>query len=397
MDDRIIICRKDGFLVTAVFSGKECNRLSVCKASDDMRIGNIYIGRIASIVPNMNACFADIGTGQNVYVPLEKTAGALSSPAHADGKLHVGDSILLQIDRLPSKQKAASATGAVSLVGNAVCLLQGRKGISFSKKIKAPGFRDNIRKLFEGKTEEGFGVMLRTNSVAFAEERIVAEYEKLRDTYQEILRRFQCGVPGVCLYQGLPEYMTMFRDEYLSELDEVVTDDPDVYKEMEEYLAAFLPDYAGKLRKYDSEKVSLYYLYDLRKVISDALSRTVSLPGGGNLVFDKTEAMTVVDVNSGRGSAVSKKNALHAVNLEAARELARQMRLRSLSGMILCDFISTDGSDDASDLLTKLREFTKDDRDTDVVDITKLGIVEITRQKRDVPLYETVKKLGFMP
>ena len=397
MDDRIIICRKDGFLVTAVFRGKECNRLSVCKASEDMRIGNIYIGRIASIVPNMNACFADIGTGQNVHVPLEKTEGALCAPAHADGKLHVGDSILLQIDRLPSKQKVASATGAVSLVGNAVCLLQGRKGISFSKKIVTPGFRDSIRKVFEGRTEEGFGVMLRTNSVAFAEERIVAEYEKLRGTYQEILRRFQCGVPGVCLYQGLPEYMTMFRDEYLSELDEVVTDDPDVYKEMEEYLAAFLPDYAGKLRKYDSEKVSLYHLYDLRKVISDALSRTVSLPGGGNLVFDKTEAMTVVDVYSGRGSAVSKKNALHAVNLEAARELARQMRLRSLSGMILCDFISTDGSDDAADLLTKLREFTKDDRDTDVVDITKLGIVEITRQKRDVPLYETVKKLGFMP
>ena len=397
MDDRIIICRKDGFLVTAVFRGKECNRLSVCKASEDMRIGNIYIGRIASIVPNMNACFADIGTGQNVHVPLEKTAGVLSSPAHADGKLHVGDSILLQIDRLPSKQKAASATGEVSLVGNAVCLLQGRKGISFSKKIEAPGFRDNIKILFEGKTEEGLGVMLRTNSVAFAEERIVAEYEKLRGTYQEILRRFQCSVPGVCLYRGLPEYMTMFRDEYLSELDEVVTDDPDVYKEMEEYLAAFLPDYAGKLRKYDSEKVSLYHLYDLRKVISDALSRTVSLPGGGNLVFDKTEAMTVVDVNSGRGSAVHKKNALHKVNLEAAKELARQMRLRSLSGMILCDFISSDGSDDAADLLTKLREFTKDDRDTDVVDITKLGIVEITRQKRDVPLYETVKKLGFTP
>ncbi|MBO4324254.1 MAG: ribonuclease E/G [Lachnospiraceae bacterium] len=397
MDDRIIICRKDGFLVTAVFRGKECIRLSVCKASEDFRIGNIYIGRVASIVPNMNACFADIGTGQNVHVPLEKTEGALTSPSHADGKIHVGDSILLQIDRLPSKQKAASATGAVSLVGNAVCLLQGRKGISFSKKIDVPGFREDIRALFEGKTGDRCGVMLRTNSVSFEKERILAEYEKLRSDYQEILRRFECGVPGACLYRGLPEYMTMFRDEHLSNLDEVVTDDPEVYSEIREYMKAFLPDFSGKLRKYDSEKVSLYHLYDLAKAFADALSRTVSLPSGGNLVFDKTEAMTVVDVNSGRGSALRKKNALHEMNLEAARELARQMRLRSLSGMILCDFISTDSSDDAADLLTKLREFTKDDRDTDVVDITKLGIVEITRQKRDVPLYETVKKLDFTP
>ena len=397
MDDRIIICRKDGFLVTAVFRGKECNRLSVCKASEDFRIGNIYIGRVASIVPNMNACFADIGTGQNVHVPLEKTEGALTSPSHADGKIHVGDSILLQIDRLPSKQKAASATGAVSLVGNAVCLLQGRKGISFSKKIDVPGFRENIRALFEGKTGDGCGVMLRTNSVSFEKDRILAEYEKLRSDYQEIIRRFECGVPGACLYRGLPEYMMMFRDEYLSNLDEVVTDDPEVYSEIREYMKAFLPNLSGKLRKYDSEKVSLYHLYDLAKAFADALSRTVSLPSGGNLVFDKTEAMTVVDVNSGRGSALRKKNALHEMNLEAARELARQMRLRSLSGMILCDFISTEGSGDAEDLLSKLREYTAEDRDSDVVDITKLGIVEITRQKKDVPLYETVKKLGFQP
>ena len=397
MDDRIIVCRKDGVLVTALFRGKECRKLSLCKESELFRVGNVYIGRIDRMVPNMNACFVDIGTGENVYVPIEKTEGALTEPKHADGKLHAGDCILIQIDRLPSKQKASSGTGAVSLVGNAVCLLQGRKGISFSKKIDVPGFRDRMRAEFAGRTEGGYGVMLRTNSVYFEEERIIKEYETLRTSYEEVVRKFRCGVPGTCLHEGLSEYMILFRDEYLSELAEIVTDDPDVFAKLSEYFSAFLPDFSGKLRKYDSEKVSLYHLYGLSKAFSDAQARTVPLPSGGNIVFDKTEAMTVVDVNSGRGSALRKKNALHEINLEAAKELARQMRLRGLSGMILCDFISTDGFGDAQELLTKLREYTADDRSVNVVDITALGIVEITREKKDVPLYETVKKLGFEP
>ncbi|MBO4485413.1 MAG: ribonuclease E/G [Lachnospiraceae bacterium] len=396
MDDRIIICKKVGNIVTAVFRENVCFRLFVNPASEPLRIGNIYTGRIASMVPNINACFTDIGIGENVYIPLEKLKNAVISPAHADGKIHQGDSVLVQIDRLPAKQKKAGATGDLSFVGNAVVLLMGRKGVSFSKKIDDPGFRDRMRSLFEGKTEAGFGVMLRTNAPYFEDAQILSEYETLRAEFKDAVRKFEIMLPGTCLREDLPEYLKVFRDEHLSELTEIVTDDESVYSVLRGFFTKFLPELSEKVRLYKEDTVSLYHLYDLTKAFHDALSRTVSLKSGGNIVFDRTEAMTVADVNSGRGSA-AKKTALSDINREAAREIARQMELRGLSGMILCDFISCGGADEKKQLFEYMKECTRHDRSVDVVDITRLGIMEITREKLGAPLYEVVKNLDFNP
>lgn len=396
MDDRIIICKKDGNIVTAVFRGNVCFRLSVNPADEPLRIGNIYTGRIASMVPNMNACFTDIGIGENVYIPLEKLKNAIHGPAHADGKLHQGDSVLVQIDRLPAKQKKAGATGDLSFVGNAVVLLMGRKGVSFSKRIDNPGFRDRMRSLFEGKTEPEFGIMLRTNAPYFEEEQILAEFETLRQEMREAVRKFEIMLPGTCIREDLPEYLKAFRDEHLSELSEIVTDDDSVYSVLRGFFTKFLPELSEKVRLYSDHSVSLYHLYDLTKAFHEALARTVSLKCGGNVVFDRTEAMTVCDVNSGRGSAAA-KTALSDINREAAKEIARQMELRGLSGMILCDFISSCGADGKKDLLDFMKECTAHDRSIDVVDITRLGIMEITREKTGAPLYEVVKNLEFDP
>ncbi|MBO4695721.1 MAG: ribonuclease E/G [Lachnospiraceae bacterium] len=396
MDDRIIICRKDECIVTAVFRGKDCFRLSVCRDDDVLRVGSIYAGRITAVVENMSACFADIGTGSNVYVPLKKLEQAFTEPGHKDGKVHQGDTVLLQIDRLPSKQKPASATGEISLVGNSVVLLSGRKGISFSKMIDLPGYRDSVREAFAGRIGDGYGIMLRTNAPHFETDKITNEFELLKAEYEELLRRFQFAVPGTCLKEGLPEYMSMFRDEHLNDLTEIVTDDENVYGKLTGFCRDFLPGLNGRIRKYDSDKVSLYHVYDLTKQFHDALSRTVPLKTGGSLVFDRTEAMTVVDVNSSRASESRKKNALHEINVEAAKELARQITLRSLSGMILCDFIST-GRENYNDLIERMKEFTTEDRSVSVIDVTPLGIMEITRAKVEAPLWEAVKKSGFTP
>lgn len=396
MDDRIIICRKDDCIVTAVFRGKECFRLSVCRDDDAIRIGNIYAARITGVIDNMNACFADIGNGSNVYLPLKKLEHVYSEPKHKDGRIHQGDIVLIQIDRLPSKQKPASATGAISLVGNSVVLLSGRKGISFSKMIDRTGYRDTIREAFARRTDSRFGIMLRTNAPYFETENVIHEFDLLKAEYEELLRRFQYAPSCTCLKEGLPEYMTMFRDEHISGLTEIVTDDENVYGKLTGYCYDFLPELGGKIRKYDSDQVSLYHVYDLSKQFHDALSRIVFLKTGGSLVFDRTEAMTVVDVNSSRASESRKKNALQTVNTEAAKELARQIQLRSLSGMILCDFIST-GQSDYDDLIAKMKEFSAEDRSICVVDVTPLGIMEITRTKAEAPLIEAVKKTGFIP
>lgn len=396
MDDRIIICRKDDCIVSALFRGKDCYKLSVFRDEEKLRVGSIYIGRIDSVVPNVNACFADIGTGANVYVPLKKLEGALATPSHADGKIHQEDSVLLQIDRLPSKSKPASATGEISLAGNATVLLRGRKGISFSKMIDIPGYRDEMREAFRNMDMDGYGAMLRTNAPYFSKEKTVAEFERLREEYDEILRRFRFGRPGTLIKDGLPDYMTMFRDEHLSDLTEIVTDDEAVYGGLTDYCSRFLPELSAKIRKYQSDQVSLYHVYDLAKCFKEALSRSVYIKSGAEMVFDRTEAMTVVDVNSGKASAAGKKDVLSKINLEAAKELARQIELRSLSGMILCDFIST-SREESDRLLNAMREYVAFDRDITVVDITALGIMEITRTKKEAPLQETVKKTRFTP
>ena len=396
MDDRIIICRKDECVVSALFRGNTCFRLAVCRDDDTLRVGNIYIGRVDSIVDNVNAAFVDIGLRTNVYVPLKKLYGAYATPAHADGRIHKGDNVLVQIDRLPSGIKPASATGEISLVGNAVVLLRERNGVSFSKMIDDPEFRASMRELFRERKSDEYGIMFRTNAPYFETDKIVAEYELLKKEYEEILQHFQFGKPGTCLKEGLPDYMKMFRDEHLTDLSEIVTDDENVYGRITQYCADYLPELAGKIRKYDSDQVSLYHVYDLSKNFKEALSKVVFLKNGGSIVIEKTEAMTVIDVNSSKASDSRKKNALHEINLEAAKEIARQLELRSMSGMILCDFISTGRIDD-DNLISRMKEFTKGDRSVCVVDVTPLGIMEITRTKVDAPLAEAVKKTGFNP
>ena len=186
MDDRIIICRKDECIVSAVFRGDACFRLAVCRDDDTLRVGNIYIGRVDSIVDNVNAAFVDIGLKTNVYAPLKKLYGAYSQPAHADGRLHKGDTVLVQIDRLPSGIKPASATGEISLVGNAVVLLKERNGVSFSKMIDDPEFRTSMRELFRERKSDDYGIMFRTNAPFFETDKIIAEYELLKKEYDRL-------------------------------------------------------------------------------------------------------------------------------------------------------------------------------------------------------------------
>ena len=398
MDDRIIICKKDDISVTAVFSGKVCNKLYLDSNRDGMRIGDIYVGRIDKLVDNVKAAFVNIGTEQNVYVPYEKMKNPAAEPMHADGRIHEGDRILVQIERMPAKNKPATAVADISLVGCAVILFPGREGVSFSKKIEDSGFRDSMKQQYAPLLKEWQqGIMFRTNSPSYTAEVIHEEILRLKKDYESIRKEFTYKRYGERVYKGLPAHLTVFRDAYLQDIQEIVTQEQESY----DYLKQ-LPIVHGKNVRIRTEKdseVSLYHLYDLKKCFNDALSRKVWLKSGGFLVFDVTEALTVIDVNSGKASAnKGSGNSLHQINLEAAEEILHQIRLRNLSGIILVDFINTDGSDDADKLMQFLKEQAQLDRgNTIIVDITKLGLVEITRVKTDAPLSETVKKLSFQP
>lgn len=399
MEDRIIICKKDGVTISAKFTDRRCNRLSFYRDETTLRVGDIYIGRIESMVPSMNACFVNIGFTDNVYVPFEKMNSPYIEPAHRDGKIHVGDKLLVMIERLPSKNKPASAVMDISLVGNKLVLLQGRKGLSFSKKITDSERREALKSLFAEKKCDNFGLMLRTNAPFSSDEELLTEYSLLTDTFRSITERFRYGKEGTRLYQGLPEYLCFLRDEYLPELSELVTDDPDIFSQVQAYCKQFLPNVSDKVRFYADKRISLYHVYDMKRIIEEATARKVWLKSGASLVFDKTEAMTVIDVNSDKASeAKGAKRLLHQINLEAAEEIMHQLMLRNLSGIIIVDFINTKGSDDEKELLKLLQELSRRDyRRTVAVDITELGLVELTREKREVPISERIRQLSFIP
>lgn len=351
------------------------------------------------MVPSMNACFVNIGFTDNVYVPFEKMNSPYIEPAHRDGKIHVGDKLLVMIERLPSKNKPASAVMDISLVGNKLVLLQGRKGLSFSKKITDSERREALKSLFAEKKCDDFGLMLRTNAPFSSDEELLTEYSLLTDTFRSITERFRYGKEGTRLYQGLPEYLCFLRDEYLPELSELVTDDPDIFSQVQAYCKQFLPNVSDKVRFYADKRISLYHVYDMKRIIEEATARKVWLKSGASLVFDKTEAMTVIDVNSDKASeAKGAKGLLHQINLEAAEEIMHQLMLRNLSGIIIVDFINTKGSDDEKELFKLLQELSRRDyRRTVAVDITELGLVELTREKREVPISERIRQLSFIP
>lgn len=399
MDDRIVICRKDGTIITGIFRDGQCRKLSFeAEKGKVLRSGAVYTGRVEKIVPSMKSCFVNIGLEENVYVPFEKLTNGVTSPQHKDERIHEGDRILVQIEKPPSKQKPASGVGDYSLAGTSVAFLRGRSGLQFSKKISDSGFRELVKREIRIPDDTSCGIMIRTNAFFYGIETIRRELAALSETEWEILKRFEYTEPGTCLYEGVPDYLLAYRDEYMLEQTDIVTDVPEVYRSMRQFFEMFIPERADRIRMHDSDSIGLYHLYEFKKNIDEAVSRKVWLKSGGNIVFDRTEAMTVIDVNSGKATAGSNgQESLRRTNDEAALEIARQLELRNLSGMILIDFINTGNKEDERQLLQKMDSYTRKDRSyVSVVDMTALGIMELTREKKEPPVSERLKELNFI-
>lgn len=372
------------------------------------RTGNIYVGKIERLVPAVQAAFVRISPEQSGYLPLAKAKQPLARMVRADGSLREQDELLVQVEREAIKGKLPSLTAALEFPGSLMVLLTDHPGIFFSprlsekEKLRVGARLEQLRK---GRALS-FGVLVRTNGGKASDSELSHEFEAL---YREAERICRYGLTR-SVYSRLKTadsfWMELLEGLPRQEAVEIVTDEKEIYEELNGRFGSrdgALPGESfqqeASVRLYQSDLQPLYKKYGLEELLGRLLERKVELPLGGFLVIEQTEAFVAVDVNSGkRGGSQAPDEFYYRVNLEAAKEIARQLRLRNLSGTVLIDFINMKDPALSDRLCQELqRRFLEDPVRTRVIDVTRLNITEVTRQKVRRPLWEQAKQYGKEP
>lgn len=365
-------------------------QINVDGGAGESIIGNIYIGRVDNIVRNINAAFIEYAPGKMGYYQLDSgIEPVFTNPGRKPGPLRKGDQMIVQISKDGIKSKEPVLTSDINLTGKYVVLTLGQKGLHFSNKFKDLEKKKQIQDQYKGYDfEEGF--IIRTNGMYADTDAIFEEM----DFYSSLWNMLKdCGFYNNCLsqiYKAPPSYLVNIRDGYDSLIGEILTDQESIYDEVKGYLEKYQPEDVDKLKFYRNEYVSLHTMFNVEKQIRDALQKKVWLKCGGYIVIEPTEALVSIDVNTGK--YISEKKAEDEylkVNLEAAKEIARQILLRNLSGVIIIDFINMKSEAYKKMLLDYLKsQLQFDPVKTNIIEMTKLNLVEITRKKIRKPLYE---------
>lgn len=389
----IIVKKKNRLLLTLFDEKKPCLMATAPFPDEESILGNICLAKVKDIVPGINGAFLSVGGNQTVYLPFEECKEVLIANRELkDGEtLKQGDEIVVQITGEALKTKQPSSSAKLTLTGQyCVCSFFGH-GLHYSKKlseVKRKCIDDAIRTAsIEGRKKYCFTI--RTNAEALNDFSVLFEemksFIKIFNLIEETYKHRTCYT---CFYRREPEIVSQIKNISLADYEEIVTDDRDTY----ELLTKSLAD--RPVRFYQDDMLSLAKLYSIDTYLQEALSKKVWLPCGGYLIIEPTEAMVVIDVNSGKADSKGKKSRDYylKVNLEAAKETARQLRIRNYSGMIMVDFINMESEEDNQKLLDFLDACLKKDKvRTRLVDMTALGIVEITRKKVKRPLSEWIK------
>lgn len=357
--------------------------------------GMICIAKVMDIVPNINAAFLRIAGERKCFIKLEdlRSGANLTRPGKAFAQ---GDNVLVQITKEPSKGKEASATCDIRMEGCFVVASLGKTDLLFSHKIN-----ENRRKMLENKLNsagfipiEGVRLIVRTQAsgedVSIAD--IIKEANNLSIKLKELLVKASHRSDYSILEPVTPKYQSFITAMYPEECAKILTDDKEIYEEIKAFIHESCPEWTDKIHLYEDCLVSLNVLYGLESKLSEAVSDKVWLKCGGFLYIEPTQALTVIDVNSGKYDKKSnKEDTYFYVNMEAAEEIALQIFLRNLTGIIVVDFINMEKKEHREELINTLtKRLQNDTNPARVLGYTKLGLIEITRKKTDKSIYEQI-------
>ena len=379
----------------------EENRIVEIRLESDQEksiLGNIYTGQVENIASNIQAAFVQIEPGKRCYYPLAEAQRAVFSAGRkGNGPLRPGDELLVQVSRDAMKGKLPALTSNLNFTGRYLVLTTGDKKFGLSSKL-AQEDRHRLSGWLKEEAEhpdKAFGIIVRTNAADASKEEILKELEWLKGRYHKAVVQGRNRTCFSLVLETEPFYVAAVRDAYGRDLDEIITDVPEIREMILGYLEEISPELKEKLRFYQDKLLPLYKLYRVETALDAIQKEKVWLNSGGFLVIQQTEAFVSIDVNSGKYTGKKKmEETFRKINLEAAAEISRQLRLRNLSGIILIDFINMENPDHRDELFHVLQKLLrKDPIKSRAIDITPLHILEMTRKKVRRPVIEDIREL----
>jgi ribonuclease G len=363
------------------------------RAREQSIVGSLFKGRISRVLPGMQAAFVDIGFERDAFLYVDDVVEALEEEGVEAGEvppaipiqdlLRGGQEILVQITRELGSNKGPRATAKVTIPGRYVVLLPGSSHIWVSRRIADADERERLRALLAEIPHQG-GVIVRTAGEGRSREDFVADLAMLESQWRHLQRRAEEVRAPALLYRDLDVVLRAARDLAGPQTSELWIDDADAYQRVVEFLDRVQPDLTSKVKLY-RRKVDLFEAFGISGELDEALQPKVWLKSGGSLVIEQTEALVAIDVNTGRyvGTA-DLEDTVFRINLEAAREVARQLRLRNLGGIIVVDFIDMEEEEHREALLEVLREeLTRDRARSCVGPVGPFGLVQLTRKRSE--------------
>lgn len=395
VDRQMLVRQKDGRIQIGVLEDGVLAEHFVSKTQQDSLIGNVYLGKVQNVLPSMEAAFVDIGRGRNAVLYAGEVnwdvTGLDGAPRKIENALKPGDSVLVQVTKDPIGHKGARLTSQVSLPGRFLVYVPGGSMTGISRKLPDTE-RARLKKILKDKLPEGAGVIVRTAAEGASEEELTHDINRLRVQWEEIQEKANSRkvLAPEMLYQEPDLMIKTVRDVFNEDFTAMIVQGENAWDSIEAYVTYVAPDLISRLQQWDGDD-DLFDHYRINEQLAKALDRKVYLPSGGSLVIDRTEAMTVVDVNTGKftGSGGNLEETVTKNNLEAAEEIVRQLRLRDIGGIIVIDFIDMVLESNRDLVLRRLIECLGRDRTKhQVAEVTSLGLVQMTRKRLGTGLLE---------
>jgi ribonuclease E len=393
--DRVMIVRsKNGRIQIAVLEDKVLVEHYVARNQDASLIGNVYLGRVQNVLPSMEAAFVDIGRGRNAVLYSGEVdwdgVETGNQPRRIELALKSGDKVLVQVTKDPVGHKGARLTSQISLPGRYLVYVPGGAMNGISRKLPDTE-RARLKKILKEVLPESSGVIVRTAAEGATEDQLTRDVQRLTNQWEHISRQVETIQAPALLHSEPDLLVKIVRDVFNEDFSKMLIQGEDAQRTIETYLASVAPDLLERVERYEGDN-DPFDQFRVTEQIEKALDRKVWLPSGGSLVIDRTEAMTVVDVNTGKfvGSGGNLEETVTKNNLEAAEEIVRQLRLRDIGGIIVVDFIDMVLESNRDLVLRRLVECLSRDRTKhQVAEVTSLGLVQMTRKKLGLGLLET--------